>query len=87
MDQKLLSKIEKLDQAGTKKPIKTWARSSSINPQMVGHRMQIHDGKNFKEVLINEAMVGHKLGEFAPTRKFMGHSKKGVKKEEDSKQK
>lgn len=82
MDQKLLKKIEKMNAEGKKQPIKTWARRSSISPEMVGYTFAIHNGKNFIEVYITEAMVGHKLGEFSPTRKFISHSKKGYKKPE-----
>lgn len=80
VDQKLLKKIKRLEDSGERKPIKTWARNSSVNPEMVGHTFLIHNGKDFKEVFMTEAMVGHKLGEFAHTRKFTGHSKKGFKK-------
>lgn len=72
VDLKLLKKIKTLGQ-GEKKIIKTWARSSSISPEMVGHTLAIHNGKEHIPVFITESMVGHKLGEFAPTRKFKGH--------------
>ncbi len=77
VDEKLLKKIAKLEAQGKKEVVKTWARSSDISPEMVGYTLAIHNGRIFKEVFISEAMVGHKLGEFAPTRKFLGHSKKG----------
>lgn len=80
IDSKLLKKIEKLNHEGRREIFKTWARASDIAPEMVGHTLSIHKGKGFEEVFISEAMVGHKLGEFAPTRKFVAHSKKGYKK-------
>jgi len=77
IDEKLLMKIQKSNEEGSKKPIRTWARSSSISPEMVGVTLEIHNGKDFIPVLVTESMVGHKVGEFSPTRKFTGHSKKG----------
>ncbi|MBU0709073.1 30S ribosomal protein S19 [Patescibacteria group bacterium] len=77
VDPKLLKKISRLDKEGKRDVIKTWSRNSDISPEMVGHQIAIHDGRNFKEILVSEAMVGHKLGEFAPTRKFIAHSRKG----------
>lgn len=73
IDPKLLKKIEKLNSAGRKEPVKTWARNSQIPPEFVGHRFLVHNGKNFIEVFVTEDMVGHRLGEFAPTRIFRGH--------------
>lgn len=73
VDQKLLKKVEKLNAAGKKEPLKTWARASQIPPEFVGHRFLVHNGKNFIEVFISEDMVGHRLGEFSPTRIFRGH--------------
>lgn len=73
IDLKLLKKIEKLNSAGRKEPVKTWARNSQIPPEFVGHRFLVHNGKNFIEVFVTEDMVGHRLGEFAPTRIFRGH--------------
>ena len=75
VDEKLLIKISRQQDSGRKEPIKTWARDSQIAPEFVGHTFLIHTGKNFKEVFVNEAMVGHHLGEFAPTRTFRGHGK------------
>jgi small subunit ribosomal protein S19 len=75
IDAKLLLKVTKQKQANKNEPIKTWARSSQIPPDFVGHTMMIHNGKNFISVLISEGMVGHRLGEFAPTRHFRGHGK------------
>ena len=77
VDEKLLKKVLKQKETGENKPIKTWARRSTISPEMVGFTIAIHNGKNHIPVLINEAMVGHKLGEFAITRNFRGHSRKG----------
>jgi len=71
--QKLLLKVEKQNEAGTKKPIKTWSRASMIIPEFVGHTFLVHNGKAFLTVYVNENMVGHRLGEFSPTRKFTGH--------------
>jgi small subunit ribosomal protein S19 len=77
IDENLQKKVEKALKSGDRKPIKTWARASTITPEMVGLTFAIHDGKTHKEVLVVESMVGHKLGEFAQTRKFQGHAKKG----------
>jgi len=77
VDKKLLMKVKKYREHGDKKPIKTWARRSAIHPDFVGMTFEVHNGKTFMQVFINESMVGHKLGEFALTRKFTGHSKKG----------
>lgn len=75
IDEKLLKKIMKQKDGGKKEPIKTWARSSQISPDFVGHTFLVHNGKNFITVFISEGMVGHYLGEFAPTRIFKGHGK------------
>ncbi|AKM79729.1 MAG: Ribosomal protein S19 [Candidatus Beckwithbacteria bacterium GW2011_GWB1_47_15] len=75
VDDRLIKKIQKMKTAGKKEPIKTWIRSSQISPEFVGHTFLIHNGKKFIEVYITEAMVGHHLGEFAPTRSFRGHGK------------
>jgi len=69
----LLEKIEKLNAVGSKKPIKTWSRRSTITPDFVGHTFSVHNGKNFMPVFVTENMVGHKLGEFALTRTFKKH--------------
>ncbi len=79
IDEKLLIKAQKAKMADSKKPIKTWARASSISPEMVGLTIAVHDGRKHVPVFITEAMVGHKLGEFAPTRIFRKHSKKGIR--------
>ncbi|PIR98448.1 MAG: 30S ribosomal protein S19 [Candidatus Colwellbacteria bacterium CG10_big_fil_rev_8_21_14_0_10_41_28] len=75
VDEKLMKKIEKGTPDG-KTVIKTWARASSISPEMVGYKLGVHNGREFIEVLISEDMVGHKVGEFAPTRKFARHGGK-----------
>ena len=75
VDQKLLKKVLVQKQMGKKKPIKTWARASQIPPEFVGHTFQVHNGRVFIDVYVTEAMVGHRLGEFAPTRTFHGHGK------------
>lgn len=74
IDPKLRKKIEEMNKRGEKKVIKTWARASTIFPEMVGHTIAIHDGRKHVPIYITEEMVGHKLGEFAPTRIFRGHS-------------
>lgn len=73
VDENLLKKIEKM--RGKKEPIKTWARSSQIAPEFVGYTFSVHNGKKFIEVFVSEAMVGHRLGEFSPTRTFHGHGR------------
>ena len=73
IDAKLLKKIEGMNQSGEKRVIRTWSRASTIYPQMVGHTMAVHDGRRHVPIYISENMVGHKLGEFAPTRLFRGH--------------
>jgi len=73
VDEKLQKKIQKLNSSGEKKVIKTWARASMITPEFVGHTIAIHNGKKFLPIYITEQMVGHRLGEFAPTRFFKGH--------------
>ncbi|HEV3155777.1 MAG TPA: 30S ribosomal protein S19 [Candidatus Baltobacteraceae bacterium] len=75
----LLEKIQKLNSTREKRVIKTWSRSSTIIPHMVGHTISVHNGKIFIPVFVSENMVGHKLGEFSPTRKFTGHSGAGEK--------
>ena len=71
---KLLQRIEKMNETGEKTVLKTWSRASTIYPQMVGHTIAVHDGRKHVPVYITEEMIGHKLGEFAPTRTFKGHS-------------
>jgi small subunit ribosomal protein S19 len=75
IDEKLLMKVQRQKQTGDKTAIKTWARACTVSPDFVGHTFLIHQGKNFVEVFVNESMVGHSLGEFAPTRTFRGHGK------------
>ena len=70
---KLLDKIDRMTESGTKKPIKTWSRRSTITPDFVGHTFNVHNGKTFIPVCVTENMVGHKLGEFSPTRIFKKH--------------
>ncbi|MDO5553391.1 MAG: 30S ribosomal protein S19 [Planctomycetia bacterium] len=77
VDQRLYSKIEKLDQQNKKEPVKTWARACTVVPEFVGHTFMVHNGKVFIKVFVTEEMVGHKLGEFSPTRVFRGHGGKG----------
>jgi small subunit ribosomal protein S19 len=78
---KLLQRIAAMNESGTKTMIKTWSRKSTIFPDMVGHTIAVHDGRKHVPVYISESMVGHKLGEFAPTRTFRAHS--GTSKSED----
>ena len=74
VEPKLLKRIEAMNENGTKEVLKTWSRASTIFPQMVGHTIAVHDGRKHVPVYISEEMIGHKLGEFAPTRTFKGHS-------------
>ncbi|MDQ4075303.1 MAG: 30S ribosomal protein S19 [Chloroflexota bacterium] len=73
VDPKLLAKVEEMNRAGKRQVIKTWSRASTVFPQMVGHTIAVHNGRQHIPVYITENMVGHKLGEFAPTRTFRGH--------------
>lgn len=73
VDSKLMVKVDKMNEKGEKRVIKTWSRRSTIFPDMVGHTIAVHDGRKFIPVYVTEDMVGHKLGEFAPTRTFRGH--------------
>ena len=74
VDAKLLKRVEELNENGKKQVLKTWSRSSTIFPQMVGHTLAVHDGRRHVPVYVTEDMVGHKLGEFSPTRTFRGHA-------------
>ena len=74
VEEKLFSRIEAMNEKNDKKVIKTWSRASTIFPEFVGHTIAVHDGKRHVPVYVTEDMVGHKLGEFAPTRTFRGHS-------------
>ncbi|HAE86400.1 TPA: 30S ribosomal protein S19 [Candidatus Marinimicrobia bacterium] len=76
VDEKILAKIEEMSGTGKKKVIKTWARRSTISPEFVGYTFAVHNGMKFIPVYVTENMVGHKLGEFAPTRTYRGHDKK-----------
>lgn len=78
IEPKLLKKIDELNRTGDKKVIKTWSRRSTISPEFVGHTLAVHNGNKFIPIYVTENMVGHKLGEFAPTRTFRGHGGKLV---------
>jgi small subunit ribosomal protein S19 len=71
---RLITRIEQMNESGNKAMVKTWSRTSTIFPEMVGHTVAVHDGRKHVPVFISESMVGHKLGEFAPTRMFRGHA-------------
>ena len=73
VDEKLFRKVQKAEEAGSREPIKTWARSCTVIPEFVGYTFLVHDGRKHVKVQMTEDMVGHKLGEFAPTRTFKGH--------------
>jgi small subunit ribosomal protein S19 len=73
VDHHLLKKVSQHNQEGSKKPIKTWSRRSMITPDMIGHTFEVHNGRKFLTVFVSENMVGHRLGEFSPTRVFKGH--------------
>jgi small subunit ribosomal protein S19 len=79
IDQHLLDKIEKLNRSGEKKVIKTWSRRSMVSPDFIGHTIAVHNGKKFIPVYLTENMVGHRLGEFSPTRTFRGHGTKAAR--------
>jgi small subunit ribosomal protein S19 len=79
VDVPLLEKVEVMNRAGDRKVIKTWSRRSTVVPEMVGHTIAVHNGRKFIPVYITENMVGHKLGEFAPSRTFKGHTTKSDK--------
>ena len=78
VDHHLMDKVTKQNNNGTKKLIKTWSRRSMIVPEMIGHTFEVHNGKKFISVFVSENMVGHRLGEFSPTRIFKGHASKKV---------
>ncbi len=82
VDLKLLKKVQALNETGQKKVIKTWSRASMIVPEMIGHTIAVHNGRKHIPVYITEAMVGHRLGEFSPTRRFGGHADKKASKGE-----
>ena len=74
VEERLLQRIEAMNTSGSKQMIRTWSRSSTVVPEMIGHTIAVHDGRKHVPVFISDQMVGHKLGEFAPTRTFRGHS-------------
>ena len=74
VEERLIGRIAKMNEAGDKQMLKTWSRASTIFPEMVGHTIAVHDGRKHIPVFISESMVGHKLGEFAPTRTYRGHA-------------
>lgn len=78
VDEPLMSKVELMNKSGDKKVIKTWSRRSTITPEFIGHTFAVHNGNKFIPIYVSENMVGHKLGEFAPTRTFRGHGGKLV---------
>jgi small subunit ribosomal protein S19 len=80
IDPKLLAKVEALNQSGGRQVLRTWSRASTIFPQMVGHTIAVHDGRRHVPIYVTENMVGHKLGEFAPTRTYRGHISRAEKK-------
>ena len=79
VEDRLFSRIEAMNASGQKRPIRTWSRTSTVFPEMVGHTIAVHNGRKFIPVYVTENMVGHKLGEFAPTRLFKGHTTKADK--------
>jgi small subunit ribosomal protein S19 len=79
VDTHLLEKVEVMNRAGEKKVVRTWSRRSTVLPEMLGHTLAVHNGKKFIPVYVTENMVGHKLGEFSPTRAFKGHTTKTEK--------
>jgi small subunit ribosomal protein S19 len=74
VEERLMSRIEAMNASGSKRMVRTWSRTSTIFPDMVGHTIAVHDGRKHVPVFVSEQMVGHKLGEFAPTRTFRGHA-------------
>jgi small subunit ribosomal protein S19 len=79
VDPKLFKKIEEMNSTSNKKALKTWSRRSTIFPEMIGHTLMVHNGKTFIPVYVSENMIGHKLGEFSPTRTYRGHTSKDDK--------
>jgi small subunit ribosomal protein S19 len=77
VEERLMARIEAMNASGEKRMLRTWSRTSTIFPEMVGHTIAVHDGRKHVPVFISESMVGHKLGEFAPTRLFRGHAGSG----------
>jgi small subunit ribosomal protein S19 len=76
-EERLMKRIAQMNESGEKRMLKTWSRASTIFPEMVGHTIAVHDGRKHVPVFVTESMVGHKLGEFAPTRTYRGHDGKG----------
>ena len=74
VEERLMQRVVRMNESGEKRMVKTWSRASTIFPEMVGHTIAVHDGRKHVPVFITESMVGHKLGEFAPTRVFRGHA-------------
>ena len=74
-EERLLQRVRQMNESGDKRVLRTWSRTSTIFPEMVGHTIAVHDGRKHVPIFVTEAMVGHKLGEFAPTRTFRGHEK------------
>jgi small subunit ribosomal protein S19 len=77
VEERLMARVESMNASNTKQMIRTWSRTSTIFPEMVGHTIAVHDGRKHVPVFVSESMVGHKLGEFAPTRTYRGHDSKG----------
>ena len=78
-EERLLERVRQMNESGDKRVVRTWSRTSTIFPEMVGHTIAVHDGRKHVPIFVTEAMVGHKLGEFAPTRTFRGHGGKATK--------
>jgi small subunit ribosomal protein S19 len=74
VEERLMRRIERMNESGQKQMVRTWSRTSTIFPEMVGHTIAVHDGRKHVPVFVSESMVGHKLGEFAPTRSYRGHA-------------
>jgi small subunit ribosomal protein S19 len=74
VEERLFSRVQQMNESGDKRPLRTWSRASTVFPEMVGHTIAVHDGRKHVPIFVTESMVGHKLGEFAPTRTFRGHS-------------
>jgi small subunit ribosomal protein S19 len=79
VEERLMGRIDRMNDANEKRMIRTWSRTSTIFPEMVGHTIAVHDGRKHVPVFVSESMVGHKLGEFAPTRTYRGHADTGKK--------
>jgi small subunit ribosomal protein S19 len=77
VEERLMARIEAMNQSGQRQMVKTWSRESTVFPEMVGHTIAVHDGRKHVPVFVSESMVGHKLGEFAPTRLYRGHAGSG----------